>query len=141
MGLSLEAHCTRKGSGAYLVNTSQGSPHEWVVLQLWPCNICSANVESMIHCLRDCSHSHEVYLRLKLCQVPTFTTDGAVAAWVRRMARSDESIIFLAGLWWVWRWRNNMAFSDAFFDIQTMVREVSVSYDEFNTFLPSNPGF
>lgn len=53
------------------------------------------------------------------------------------MAFSDRASLFAAGLWWAWRWRDNMIFSDDKWEINAVVRNVMICHDEFISFIPS----
>ncbi|KAK7245764.1 hypothetical protein RIF29_40613 [Crotalaria pallida] len=68
------------------------------------CARCGAGFESVLHCLRDCSLSTELWLRFGFENQDLMCMD--VWSWIRNMVDSDRCQKFLAVLWWVWRWRN-----------------------------------
>lgn len=95
------------------------------------CTRCSAQVEDRLHCLRDCPHSRELWLKLGAHSWPGFNgTD--VVAWMTRMARGGHISKFLAGVWGVWRWRNNMCMEESPWTIHEAWRRLCVEHDEIN---------
>lgn len=69
---------------------------------------CSLECEDIMHCLRDCPHSSEVWIRLGMCNHVAFLTSCNASDWIYNMVHSARLVIFMAGVWWIWRWRNNM---------------------------------
>lgn len=73
------------------------------------CTRCSAPEEDAIHCLRDCPHSRELWMRASALSWPGFLQNGC-DAWVRSQVQGRNGSRFLACLWGIWKWRNNMIF-------------------------------
>ncbi|KAK7276109.1 hypothetical protein RIF29_17242 [Crotalaria pallida] len=87
------------------------------------CSHCSATNENILHALRDCPHSLEIWMRLGMCQhVEFFTTDYVL--WLCRFARSDLAVLFLFVVWWIWRWRNEMVLGDGGWSPQTLLMKI-----------------
>lgn len=86
----MEGRGTGEGSGLYLAYAS--SPL---------CSRCSHPVERILHCLRDCPHSKEVWGRLGALAWRHFDAQG-VYEWVPAQIRGGHSILFLAALWELW---------------------------------------
>lgn len=76
------------------------------------CKRCYGNEEHIMHCLRDCPHSREMWMRLGLWVHPSFFTMQDVNLWVQTFANGDNAALFMAGLWWSWCWRNNVVLGD-----------------------------
>lgn len=92
-------------------------------------------VDSELHCLCDCPYSREVYLRLDICSHSLFFAHGDSATWVKMLGLIGISTSFLAGLWWVWQWRNNMIMGDDIWEINVVVKKALLSHDEWCKFL------
>lgn len=56
------------------------------------CTRCSATVESVLHCLRDCPHSNEVWLMLGALRWQNFLHKD-VAAWSKLMPGTTEGSV------------------------------------------------
>lgn len=101
------------------------------------CTRCSSPMEDLLHCLRECPHSKEVWLRLGMGAHPNFFSQAETNSWIYDMIHSTSMYIFIAGLWQVWCWRNNMIFEEQPWRIHEVLRKVYVSHDEFlDYFLP-----
>ena len=64
----------------------------------------------MLHCLRDCTFSKNIWLKLGFTN-HVFYSEAIAHGWVKINASGAHSTIFLAGLWWMWRHRNQMCLS------------------------------
>jgi len=72
------------------------------------CNeYCGDHGESLFHCLRDCSYSMEIWKNIGFSSQHFFSSNS-VQVWLKEGATSSRSILFLSGLWWIWRHRNLM---------------------------------
>lgn len=73
------------------------------------CGSCSSHSEDVIHCLRECPHAREVWLRIG---APSWSGFWCVDAgpWVEVMARGTHGLLFLSCLWGIWKWRNKRIF-------------------------------
>jgi len=74
------------------------------------CSRCGEEDESMLHCLRDCSFSKNIWLKLSFTNHDFFGEEYALN-WIKINATSVRSSTFLAGFWWTWRHRNQMCLS------------------------------
>ncbi|KAL6545491.1 hypothetical protein OROGR_009365 [Orobanche gracilis] len=118
---------------------------------------CSSPIEDCLHCLRDCPHSKELWLKLGACAWHNFQTLD-VQVWVRSHARGVHGLRFLACLWGAWKWRNHMVFEDHPWSIHEAWRRICQDHDEFlrfmsnivsdvgdnlmgNVWVPPKPGF
>lgn len=100
------------------------------------CQCCSANNEGILHVLRDCPHSREIWYRSGLRPTRSFFTQSNVNTdWIREHISGNRECLFLAGVWWIWCWRNNMMLGDASWDVQQVLRRVFSVY--FSTRLRS----
>ena len=68
------------------------------------CARCSGDFEDALLCLRDGPHSLDVWNHLGFSRESNFFLMDA-ARWVKVMAMGSNGCLFLAALWWVWRWR------------------------------------
>jgi hypothetical protein len=98
------------------------------------CTRCSSLMEDHLHCLRDCPHSKELWLRLGMGGQRDFFSLTETTTWVKQMACGTLSLLFLAGLWKAWCWRNNSIFEEQPCQIHEVVRKTQALHDEFITF-------
>lgn len=77
------------------------------------CQCCSSNSEDILHVLRDCSHSQEFWYRSGLRPSVDFFNQHNAGTWVKKHAKGNRECLFLAGIWWMWCWRNNEVLGDA----------------------------
>ncbi|XP_024630761.2 uncharacterized protein [Medicago truncatula] len=71
------------------------------------CSRCGEDDETILHCLRDCSFSKNIWFNLEFT-AQVFFTDGNASSWVRNNASGMLYSTFFVGLWWTWRHRNLM---------------------------------
>lgn len=71
------------------------------------CSRCSDAREDCLHCLRDCPYSRELWAKLGAWSWHNFAATD-LSEWIISKARGRNSVRFIAGLWGVWKWRNNM---------------------------------
>jgi len=71
------------------------------------CTRCSSPIEDILHCLRDCPHSRELWFRLNMGHYNNFFSEFDVKVWLHEMTKSTSSILFITGVWYAWCWRNN----------------------------------
>lgn len=101
------------------------------------CTRCSSPMEDLFHCLRECPHSKEVWLRLGMGIHPYFFLQADLDTWIFDMVHSESMYIFIAGLWHVWCWRNNMIFEEQPWHLREVIKKVYVSHDEFLDHFPN----
>ncbi|KAJ1413215.1 Ribonuclease H-like superfamily [Sesbania bispinosa] len=80
------------------------------------CARCSHHLENTLHCLKDCSHSLETNLR------------GA------------HETLFVAALWWLWRWRNNQCLDSNKWSIHFVLRSIDAAHYDFFRYLGPRGG-
>jgi len=71
------------------------------------CSRCGVHEETLFHCMRDCNFSIVIWNRIGFSS-QLFFSSNSVSDWLREGSICSRSTIFLAGLWWIWRHRNNM---------------------------------
>jgi len=80
-------------------------------------------MENHLHCLRDFPHSMELWLRLGMGGQKDFFSLTESTTWVKQMACGTLSLLFLAGLWQAWCWRNNSIFEEQPYQIHEVARK------------------
>lgn len=93
------------------------------------CGRCSATVEDILHCLRDCPHSKEVWNRLGCGSFGGFfSADGW--SWLLSIMQQPnvEKLVYI--LWWIWRWRNNMALGTELWNIEDVLRFIQRDWND-----------
>ncbi|XP_057452102.1 uncharacterized protein LOC130743901 [Lotus japonicus] len=76
------------------------------------CSRCSHPVEDVLHCLRDCLHSHEIWLHLQAFGWPQFNV-SEVVTWIQSQVRGPHSTLFVSALWGLWRCWNERVLGEA----------------------------
>lgn len=99
------------------------------------CQRCSGNGEHILHVLRDCPHSREVWYRSGLRPTRAFFSQQVVSNWITDHTKGRNESIFLSGIWWLWCWRNNRVLGDDTWDAQQVTRRVITSAHEYTQFL------
>lgn len=74
---------------------------------------------------------------LGMCQVDGFVSSTDATVWIFKMGCGARDNLFVAGLWWLWRWRNNMVFGEELWSLHSVVQKVRLSHDEFLAWYPS----
>ncbi|KAJ1402672.1 Ribonuclease H-like superfamily [Sesbania bispinosa] len=103
------------------------------------CGRCSHDIEDSLHCLRDCPHSKEVWLRLGQFNNHFFRIHN-INVWLRKHLGGVHGTLFLATLWWLWRWRNNMYFDHKKWNINYVLGAINSTHDDFIRFLGAQGG-
>ncbi|KAJ1387751.1 Ribonuclease H-like superfamily [Sesbania bispinosa] len=99
------------------------------------CPRCSSSVESLIHCLRDCPHARELWMRSGCVRDGNFFILEPVV-WLRNLLRMD-SVFWASVAWWQWKWRNSFVFDAAPWNIDFVLNQISISFAEFSVFAQS----
>ena len=94
------------------------------------CTRCSSPLEDILHSLRDCPHSRELWLRLNMGRYNNFFSEFDVKVWLHKITKSTSAILFITGVWYAWCWRNNTIFEDQRWRIQDVVRKTFLLHDE-----------
>ncbi|KAJ1414180.1 Ribonuclease H-like superfamily [Sesbania bispinosa] len=98
------------------------------------CARCSQPSEGILHCLRDCPHSLEIWMRIGMSG-PLFYRMDDVSDWLETHLRSEQGTIFLASIWWIWHWRNNMCLDTTKWRLEYIIRDINLTHDDFIRFL------
>lgn len=99
------------------------------------CQRCSVGNETILHVLRDCSHSREVWYKCGIRPAPSFFTQACVSEWIKEQVKRRHECLFLVGVWWLWCWRNNVVLGEDNGDAQQVTRNVVGSSYEYYQFL------
>ncbi|GAU22350.1 hypothetical protein TSUD_106780 [Trifolium subterraneum] len=71
------------------------------------CPRCSNHAETTIHCLRDCDFVNRIWKSIGFLD-QNFFQGVDVYAWLHNGLNSPTMMLFIAGIWWIWRARNAM---------------------------------
>jgi len=66
------------------------------------CSRCGESEETVLHCLRDCRFSSNIWYMLGFTD-HGFFSEGCAHNWIKNNADGTNSSTFFAGLWWTWR--------------------------------------
>lgn len=75
------------------------------------CKVCSGENETLMHCLRDCPGAKRIWDRLDFGG-NSFFQEHDVLIWLKQGATGPNDKMFIACVWWVWKARNSMCFSN-----------------------------
>lgn len=103
------------------------------------CPRCSNPVEDRFHCLRDCPHSMEVWRRLNALAWPNFYSQD-IRSWVKGLARGRVATLFLAGLWGLWRWRNEKVLGEGKWTVDFVVQWIRGEDRDYQNLLGKGTG-
>jgi len=101
------------------------------------CTCCSSHIDDILHCLRDCPHSIELWLRLNMWRYNNFFSEFDVKGWLHEMRKGTSPILFITRVWYAWCWRNNIIFEDQHWRIQDVVRKTFLLHDECISYYPN----
>ncbi|KAA3472034.1 non-LTR retrotransposon transposase [Gossypium australe] len=82
------------------------------------CERCSSHSEDMLHLLRDCPHSKNLWLSLVPRRLQGDFFGYGTSEWIRTniICRSRDrhdiewNVLFAISIWWLWKWRNETIF-------------------------------
>ncbi|XP_024628798.1 uncharacterized protein [Medicago truncatula] len=75
------------------------------------CTRCGVSDETVFRCLRDYNYSTIIWHQLGFIE-PSFFLAACIRDWLRDCLNSSRTILFVVGLWWVWRQRNAICLND-----------------------------
>ncbi|MCI12950.1 replication protein A1-like protein, partial [Trifolium medium] len=87
------------------------------------CTRCNDHVETFLHCIRDCTHSRHIWIKVGFSG-PEFFFPTCAIDWIRAGIESPSTTLFLATLWWTWRLRNMMCISHENWSAQHIVTNI-----------------
>ncbi|KAJ1435906.1 putative ribonuclease H protein [Sesbania bispinosa] len=64
-----------------------------------------------------------------------FFHSSNIYIWLKSGVTSFDGTLFLAAIWWIWRWRNNIFLNDVKWTIDFVIRSINQTHDEFLAFL------
>ncbi|KAJ1401975.1 Ribonuclease H domain [Sesbania bispinosa] len=101
------------------------------------CPRCMNHSESIIHCLRDYTKAKVVWDRLGFSTKPSFFNHNLFSC-LRKFARGKSEILFLATIWWIWRWRNKEVFDADVWDIEFLIKQILLMQTDVQNSLNSD---
>jgi len=84
------------------------------------CTRCGDQDETFFHCIRDCQFSMEIWKKIGFTSQHFFSSTSA-QVWLKE---GTKSILFLSGLWWIWRHRNLMCIGNKTLSITQLCSNV-----------------
>ncbi|KAK7268687.1 hypothetical protein RIF29_21393 [Crotalaria pallida] len=92
------------------------------------CSRCCREEETVMHCFRDCGEARNIWHLSGLwscCSDFASITDPVL--WIR-MGNSQNSALFFASLWWIWRAKNAMCIDHLKIPIPTVMNSINNLY-------------
>lgn len=96
------------------------------------CTRCGVFDEIVFHCLRDCNYSAIIWHHLGFIE-PSFFLAACIRYWLRDVLNSSRTILFAAGLWWVWRQRNAMCLNDEVISLHRLTSLIYNAIEDIKT--------
>ncbi|KAJ1417595.1 Ribonuclease H domain [Sesbania bispinosa] len=96
------------------------------------CPVCSNHSESTFHCFRDCERFHQLWTRLGFSS-HRFFVEGNLWTWLTSNARGTQETLFLAVLWWIWKWRNNAIYDPSHWPLEIIIRNILLLQAELDS--------
>lgn len=93
------------------------------------CTRCSADREDILHVLRDCPLSRQLWGKLGTWRWPNFWNQN-LQAWILSHAHGEHASRFLVGLWNVWKWRCNACLDPHPWSLEGAWRKLCHEFDE-----------
>lgn len=75
------------------------------------CRSCHGNEETLLHCLRDCAMASRIWRHLGF-NVDPFFQQTEVLSWLKQGASGPDATLFIACVWWIWKYRNAICFNN-----------------------------
>lgn len=101
------------------------------------CPRCNSQVETVIHCLRDCSELRGVWSPFSNILPANFYSILDCSRWLKSLACSPISQRFLACIWNIWLWRNNCIFGDTGWSLFEVLQKINATADDLHCNFPS----
>ncbi|KAK2405415.1 hypothetical protein QL285_054655 [Trifolium repens] len=83
------------------------------------CPRCNNNVETLLHCLRDCIFVKSVWKSIGFYKQIFFQEDN-LYDWLRNGTHSALMFPFMAAVWWIWRARNTLCMDNELVPVFTL---------------------
>lgn len=102
------------------------------------CSRCGQHTETLIHCIRDCSHSSKIWRHFGFNAAEFFVENDAYL-WLKQGLKGSQSTLFAATLWWIWRFRNSMCFTSEVWSLHHISFNIQDTVNVIQTSLNLHP--
>lgn len=85
--------------------------HHRKIITTAVCRSCHDLEETLLHCLRDCPMIKRLWTHLGFSG-PSFFHQTDVHSWLKQGATGSDDTLFVAGVWWAWKFRNAKYFNE-----------------------------
>jgi len=96
------------------------------------CSRCGEDDETLIHCIRDYRFSRNIWNKIGFSDGDFFSAQNA-HVWINSATSGPRGSLFLAGLWWVWRYRNLMCLNNEFWSLFRITNNIHNSAEAIRT--------
>lgn len=96
------------------------------------CNRCDNGQELMIHLLRDCHYSQQLWQSLKLDQHINFYSSAAME-WFMINLQGSNRTLFSTSCWIIWKARNATIFQDKPWNLLNVINQIHFLFADINT--------
>ncbi|KAJ1376448.1 putative ribonuclease H protein [Sesbania bispinosa] len=97
------------------------------------CARCGMGLEDTVHYLRDCVHSRMVWNSCFPFKDHSFYLQG-LSVWIKHHVKSVHGHSFMATLWWIWRWRNNLSMAEDKWHVDRVLTNIKASIQDFHLY-------
>ncbi|KAK7251595.1 hypothetical protein RIF29_34927 [Crotalaria pallida] len=90
------------------------------------CSRCDGEYESGLHVVRDCPKSRDLWVSFGFVDPEFFSRE--TWCWIREATRGSSGMLFLAIIWWAWRWRNGEVLNDETWGLEQVRAKINMLY-------------
>jgi len=90
------------------------------------CQQCGKYDEDVLHCLRDCAPSEEVWQLISSVNHRCLFSFTSWKTWLQTMSKGVFGIMFAITIWWICRFRNNHILGDKQWKTQNVIHFIDI---------------
>jgi len=90
------------------------------------CQQCRKYDEDVLHCLRVCAPSKEVWQLISSVNHQYLFSFTSWKTWLQTMSKGAFGNIFAMTIWWIWRFRNNHILDDKQWKTQNVIHFIDI---------------
>jgi hypothetical protein len=90
------------------------------------CQRCGKYKEDVLHCLRDCAPSKEVWQLISSVNHRYLFSFTSWKTWLQTMSKGAFGNMFAITIWWIWRFRNNHILGDKQWKTQNVIHFIDI---------------
>lgn len=112
VGVQYKVKCSAKFQHLIWLCLHSKLRHHYNIANSLTCNKCTGCDEDIIHCLRDCKNSREVWNHFSSFDKQHFFSFTCVQSWIKAYTSKGSGSLFSISLWLIWRLLNEHALGE-----------------------------